>query len=537
MPKRISHWLWALPSLLGALVLAFGWPLASDQDLYLHLKTGERTEQLGGWPARTDSFSYTDPGAPEETHSWLSQWILYRVHAAHGPAGVRALNALALLGLIALLYLYVWQRGGSAPAAGMAAALAVVAQGKVQTFRPLVLGQLAAAVLLFGILDPSRPWNRRRGFAALGLCALWSNLHGSALIAPLFLLLRTRNAFWMLGAAAAVCLNPSGPAIWADSILILQTGKSLGIGEWTNPAPPTILWIATIGAGWALLRHPKDWTAVAAVGLCALAFSAHRHVAWLFFSIAASAGLIARTVPIRTASAALGIAVALWGSRFWVSGRSTPRIDRTVDFLEATGVEGPAFNHPGWGSYLVFRLHPKIPVAHTMRLLTHRRTLEWEKDQWVKLGGLSLADVVERWPETRLAILPAKWPIPYFADPRDWGIAYVNDQAAVLLRKFPENEENWKRIEAYYSAQHVPFSRDKGFIPGDAYAQRPDWWTQQEEPGGWGRWPDPEKVSDANRIVRETESRWLAWPGVGQVPHPQRFYWKDGRAPQGMAQP
>jgi len=517
------------------MIFAFSWPLASDQDLYLHLRSGEGIAQRGGPPA-TDPYGYTDPSAPEETHSWLSQWTLYEVKLHGGEDGLRFLNGLCVAFLFLCVFHFVWRRSNSAPAAGLATALAVLAQSQIHTFRPVIFGQVLAALLLFVILAPE-PWTNRRGIAACFVSALWANVHGSALLAPALIAIRTRRPRWILAAFLAQLLNPRGPGLWLDAAAILDSGKALGIGEWTSASFPPVLWIAALGTAWLLLKRGKDdWSALAAGLLCLVGFTGHRHLAWLFFPIAAAGRGLASSVPLPRATAALGMAVLLWGGRFWQSPRSTPPIPRTADFLADAGIEGPCFNHPGWGAYLSFRLNPKVKIAHDMRLLTHRNIFLWEKQKWDCCGGITLDEVTSKWPQTRFAVLPSHFPIPFLADPSSWGIVYANDQAAVLLRRGPEDEANWKRAERYYEDRGVPFDRKKGFLP--RLASQTEWLARQEEPGGWGRWPDPKKVEAEREASAENWKQWLAFEGVGAVLKPQRFYWKAGRSPdQGSAQP
>lgn len=531
MLNRFSAWGWAAPALIGAVILALGWPLASDQDLFLHLKTGQLTAERG-FPALTDPFGYTDTAAPEETHSWLSQWLLFQTFRLGGENALRTLNGLALAFLVLGCFGFVLERK-SATAAGVTAALVILAQSQIHTFRPVIFGQLAGATLLFWILGPERPWTTKRGIAAALLTALWANLHGSAVLAPALVGLRTRSFPWTFACAGAVLLNPRGPGFLADSLVILEMGRTLGIGEWVSATYPPVLWIAGAGTLWALFRKGRgDWTTLAALLLCVMAFTAHRHLAWLFFPLSVAGAALAGTVPLQTKTALLGIAVILWGGRFWVSGRAAAPIERATDFLETAGIEGPCFNHPGWGAYLVYRLHPKIAVAHTMRLLTHSKIFLWEKERWIAKGGMTLDEVIEMWPKTRLAILPATWPIPFIADSSKWAPIYVNDQAAVLLRKIPENAENWKRAERYYGERKLPFDSERGFLPKLAQEARPGWLESQEETGGWGRWPDPDKLNHARKTSVETWTQWLTWEGGASVPNPRRFYWKAGEPPK-----
>ena len=74
--------------------MIYGWPLASDQDLFIHLKLGQLTVEAGR-VLRQDIFSYTAAGHPEETHAWLSQVLFWTVFRYFGETGLRVLNFLS----------------------------------------------------------------------------------------------------------------------------------------------------------------------------------------------------------------------------------------------------------------------------------------------------------------------------------------------------------------------------------------------------------------------------------------------------------
>ena len=77
-----------------------------------------------------------------------------------------------------------------------------------------------------------------------------------------------------------------------------------------------------------------------------------------------------------------------------------PPITKTTDFLADAGITGNIFNHPSWGSSLVYRLYPKIKVAHTMRLQVHRDLLELELVTIRSSGSILLPEILKKYPET-----------------------------------------------------------------------------------------------------------------------------------------
>src|SRR4051812_19199871 len=100
------HGLFLIP-LAGAAAMVYGWPFATDYDIFLHLKTGQLTLELGHI-LRHDIFTYTAAGHPDETHSWGSQVIFWLLFRAFGPAGLYALNFALVATVLSAVWSYVW---------------------------------------------------------------------------------------------------------------------------------------------------------------------------------------------------------------------------------------------------------------------------------------------------------------------------------------------------------------------------------------------------------------------------------------------
>ena len=146
-------------------------------DFWWHLALGELYASGGPWPG-ADPFTHTAE-RPPEPHAWLFDLALFGAWRAVGFQGLRALHALAVLGILALAWSCFRRVGGSATAASAAAvAFAVLSWYQLVQLRP-GLASIAATLALYRLLvEPGGPPSWRRVAAAAGLFALWANAHG-----------------------------------------------------------------------------------------------------------------------------------------------------------------------------------------------------------------------------------------------------------------------------------------------------------------------------------------------------------------------
>lgn len=304
-----------------------------DSDYYWHIALGRvlaRTGRLPGadglsWAAQQQGLEYVN-------HSWLADWLLYRL-SLWGPteiagavvylAGCLALLALALFGL--------WGRGLLAPGQRLAHRLAdgAVILGVWLCLRytwgnprPQQLALVLFALALYLLRSAWEHPHRRRCFLLPALAALWANLHGGSL--PLLLgmtglygllallppfqrgsLCHRRGAparrfALLLGLEAlAGCCNPYGPRLYGQFFQVDATSALVGVTEWQpaawDNAPAFFAAMGLLALVWLLARRPFELESVAPLLLTA-GFTL-LHVRGMFWWCVCAAAFLLRQAP------------------------------------------------------------------------------------------------------------------------------------------------------------------------------------------------------------------------------------------------
>ncbi|WP_025034112.1 hypothetical protein [Bradyrhizobium sp. DOA9] len=238
---------WAVGLLLYAVLLAIGPRLLGDPDSYSHIEVGRWIIAHGSLPT-SDPFSFSKHGAPWITFEWLSEVIYAAVYALAGWPGVVAIAAAAIALAFGLLTYFLLRELSPALTILMVIA-AVVLLAPHMLARPHVLVlplMVTWAAALVRCMDRSTP----PPYWALPLLVLWTNLHGSVvlalgLIGPAVLeaLLREQRSEWprvllrwlpfSALALAASCLTPHGPEPLLMPLTTLGLGSALAwITEW-----------------------------------------------------------------------------------------------------------------------------------------------------------------------------------------------------------------------------------------------------------------------------------------------------------------
>lgn len=241
----------ALPWLVGAgayvLLLALGPQLLNDPDSYSHIALGRWIMAHGTVPT-SDPFSFSMHGATWITFEWLSEVIYAAAYALYGWGGVVVLAATAIALAVGLLTRFLLRELPPTPALLMVMA-AITLTAPHMLARPHVLMlpiMVAWAAALVRCMDRQAP----PPYWALPLLVLWSNLHGSAILAlgligPTMLqaLLDRQRSEWprvllrwlpfSALAVAACCLTPYGPGPLLMPLRTLGLGPALNsITEW-----------------------------------------------------------------------------------------------------------------------------------------------------------------------------------------------------------------------------------------------------------------------------------------------------------------
>lgn len=238
---------WVVGLALYAALLVAGPRLLGDPDSYSHVEVGRWIIAHGSLPA-SDPFSFSKHGAPWIPFEWLSEVIYAAVYALAGWPGVVALAAAAIALAFGLLTSFLLRElSPSLTLLMVIAAVILVAPHMLARPHVLVLPLMVTwAAALVRCMDRGTP----PPYWALPLLVLWTNLHGSVvlalgLIGPAVLeaLLREPRSEWprvllrwlpfSLLALAASCLTPHGPEPLLMPLTTLGLGPALAwISEW-----------------------------------------------------------------------------------------------------------------------------------------------------------------------------------------------------------------------------------------------------------------------------------------------------------------
>lgn len=253
-------------------------PLA-DPDVWWHIRAGNEVLRRGDVP-RVDEWSIAGAGNPWTSQDWLSNVVLATGHAL-GPWGWTLLSvgfALATAGAFWILWSAIGRRR---PETGWVARVLSLTAGFVLA-GPVVgvraqLADLVLAAAVMWVLWRFMTGARLRLLALLPVIgALWVNLHAGWLL--LFLLggavlvgetadrlvhrrldcppQRPGRLAWLggslLASAAALALNPNGPAIYLYPFETIGIGAlSAYVAEWQAAWPDTQA--GQLLAGWLLV--------------------------------------------------------------------------------------------------------------------------------------------------------------------------------------------------------------------------------------------------------------------------------------------
>jgi len=390
-------------ALLGA--CAFATALAfhniTDGDLWAKLAIGE-TFWNTGHILHHDVYAFT-PVLPEYIdHEWGAGVVFYALLQAFGPPGLMLLKIVLALGLLALAFLTGRRQGCGV---NVLLLVSIPAAASILTgYIPVVRCHAFTFFLFAGTLfSLEELWRGRRWPAAalpLGMMA-WANLHGGFVVglAVIFLYCAAgcalrKNAGLMIFTAAACAavtlVNPYGLNFWRYLIPALLHPRAR-IAEWRPP--PLLAWddfwgfrlmfvltLIALAAGWRGVSR-KNFLGLAVLALAAyLGWRSRRHGPFLGAAALAFAGpyfeAALQRFPARwkfNPLFALGIlyaALALFAAVRFLPGASMQPLApvgedpvREVDILSRAGATGNVATPFAWGSYVAWRLHPKIKIS------------------------------------------------------------------------------------------------------------------------------------------------------------------------------
>ncbi|WP_027553226.1 hypothetical protein [Bradyrhizobium sp. Cp5.3] len=227
--------------------LYVGDTLLQDSDSFWQIKIGQWILDHQAMPY-TDFYSFTRPGEPWISTSWLSQVMFALSYAQWDWAGPVILTALAVA-LSAAIFVYLLDAHLEIPRSVLFAMLAVVLSLHHILARPHILA-LPVMIAWVGMLMAAADRRGTPSWYWLPLMSLWSNLHGGfvlglALIGPTALVaiwgmesgkqVRLLLRWFLFGVAAmgAACVTPYGWRTLLGATNILNLGELLSvISEW-----------------------------------------------------------------------------------------------------------------------------------------------------------------------------------------------------------------------------------------------------------------------------------------------------------------
>lgn len=488
-------WTLARPALLLGFVAVFSMHEVASSDFWFHQRVGLDIVASGTVPGR-DSYSCTALGAPYVVHGWLGAVLLGAVDKLAGAAGVVALRFGCIAAVLGALVLSLPRRLRGLPLPGLNAVprgawlvpllafLALAALGQRLEDRPHLLALVPTAALALALARFSRSGRAREIVWLPFVVVVWTNLHGSALLAPALLFalataelvfparrarvfgLLPRDALVLAG-VGALCLMASAINPYGLELFRFSGGLFFGsayikqfIGEWSSslatyqPGGATAAHWLILGIFWlqlALRWRSPTLARELVLGAVATYFSLTWSrfladaVVLLFPSFALGVAVIARATMPRVAirpqwEATLGVALAVFAiiARAPELGvRYAPALPfEEVAMLRQEGLRGCVFVDYEDGGFVLAQLAPelrpvidgRIDVYGEQRLREYidahddRRSLEAYLDRHECVAAL-----LRREPQNRAAYAA-------LASSNEWRLASDGARRALFIR-------------------------------------------------------------------------------------------------------
>jgi hypothetical protein len=498
LSHRSFRWrLAGLVLLLGFSLLTFS-PLVADPDLWGHMRFGQDLWKTGKI-IRPDVYSYLTSGQPWINHEWLAEAIYAWLYAALGSAGLIAINLVAGLGIVGLIYGHLLCRGvAPAVAACIVAFFALPLRPGLLNVRPQVFTYLLFLTVLL-VIDAAERGSVRGLWAVPPIIALWANLHGGVLAglgiyllwgaAHLAAAVGSQRRFsvllerpqpaivaTMIAACLALLLNPYGIGL-VTFLLRTATVARPEIADW-KPVTITGTWGQLYFAALLLMllgllfsrRERKPALVVVSVCTAILPLLAIRHTP--LFAIAApllvgehmadaAARLLSRQPFARLASAGSRALVAVrgvvgdrWGliiavvAALVMAGAAFPRLSRipvdptvadfparAVGMMKASGAAGNMATEFNWGEYVLWHLGPQVRVSIDGRRETIYSGAIYRENLDFMHGRGQWDMLVDR-PETQLALVHRSRPVFRLMKQKPgWILVYQDALCALFARE------------------------------------------------------------------------------------------------------
>jgi hypothetical protein len=272
-------------------------PKEIGQDTWLSLLVG-RSVARSGLPHH-DIFTAWTLGRDWVDQQWLAHLLSYALYATGGLVLLGLCHVLLLGGAVAGAALFARRNGATARTVAWLLVASIypilLAAGGVRT-QSFVL-PLYVVLLALLIRDARQP--SRVVLWTLPILAVWSNLHGSVVVAAALVVLRgvlgviqrtnvARYVALILGALLSIVVTPYGPAVlsYYHDTLVNPAFRNL-VTEW-KPLSPTLvtapIFFLIAASIWLAARHLRvigTFGLLAELALIVLSLAAIRSVVWL----------------------------------------------------------------------------------------------------------------------------------------------------------------------------------------------------------------------------------------------------------------
>jgi len=272
-------WL-ASPLFLVALVALLSPVL--PHDYFWSLVQGRACIQLGAIPSE-NAFLFTLPAhAPFFDQPWLAQLAMFGAHTLGGHSLNVVVLALCLALGLGLAMDTALRLGADARAVALIALFSVPVFGFGANVRTQMFAYPCFSAVLRSASAPDGRVDPKRALASAGVAALWANVHGSFVLAPLLMAaplavslfktllgreptsdLRARG-LGFLAVTAGTFVNPSGPLVY---LYVVRLGRAMNVAgatdviEWRAPRMSSTagaLFLVLLGVSFvALLRFRR----------------------------------------------------------------------------------------------------------------------------------------------------------------------------------------------------------------------------------------------------------------------------------------
>jgi hypothetical protein len=307
-PEQKPSWRLLVPGLTSIFCVVLALMLLAThafltEDTWWHLALGEQTIRERHIPD-VETFSFTVPGTPLASHSWLFDTVLAALERAGGLGLVEVLGFLLVAATLRTIASLARELGARPWLALAPVFFFVLSSAHFLVLRPQLVTYLAVVWQLLA-------WRRflergsREIYAAPLVLVLWSNFHGGFLIGIVFLCGFTfmealdgwrrgdlgrakRLALVTVTSLLAACVHPNGWHQFTDALANTPAGDAIHkmINEWQPPDPQVVpgAWFLVgavalaVAITLALGERPPLVEVLLVLGTGGLALSAWRHV-------------------------------------------------------------------------------------------------------------------------------------------------------------------------------------------------------------------------------------------------------------------